>query len=248
MATDLASSQRDMARYLRDPAGEKPPEGIEQRRLDIYRDLIFNNIEGFVSGGFPVLRSLYDEADWVDLVGSFIDSHRCHTPYFLEIGQEFLQFLLEEFTPRDFDPPFIAELAHYEWVELALDVSVEEVPPAREGVDVLAAVPVLSPVAWLLSYHYPVHLIGPGFRPAEAGGPSFLLVYRDREDVVRFMELNPATARLLELLRDNKGASGAQLLRQLEQESGAASQSFSRFGADQLQQFLEQGVVGFAGD
>ena len=95
MAADLASSQRAMARYLRDPAGEEPPRGVEQRRLDIYQNLIFNNIEGFISGGFPVLRSLYDESDWLGLVRAFIDSHRCTTPYFLEIGQEFMQFLLE---------------------------------------------------------------------------------------------------------------------------------------------------------
>jgi hypothetical protein len=247
MAAELAQSQRAMARYLRDPAGEKPPEGVEQRRLDIYRNLIFNNIESFISGGFPVLRSLYDEREWFGLVRAFINSHRCHTPYFLEIGQEFMQFLLEEFAPRDCDPPFIAELAHYEWVELALDVSVEEAPLACEDTDVLTAVPTLSPVAWLLSYQYPVHLIGPGFRPTEEGAPSFLLVYRDRDDAVRFMELNPASARLLELLRDNGAATGAQLLLQLEREQGAAPGTFAEYGAEQLRQFATLAIIGCQG-
>ncbi|MCP4827546.1 MAG: DUF2063 domain-containing protein, partial [Proteobacteria bacterium] len=44
-----------MARYLRDPQNNPPPEDVEQRRLKIYEDLIYNNIEGFISSGFPVL-------------------------------------------------------------------------------------------------------------------------------------------------------------------------------------------------
>lgn len=242
----LADSQLAMARYLRDPEAEQPPAGLEQRRLDIYRNLIFNNIEGFISGGFPVLRSLYEEMDWHGLVRAFIDSHRCHTPYFLEISQEFLQFLLQEYSARDCDPPFIAELAHYEWVELALDVSAESLPQPIDEADVLDAVPVLSPLAWLLSYQYPVHQIGPGFRPAQPGEPCYLVVYRDREDVVRFMELNAVSARLVELLRDNRAASGTELLQRLADELGAERPTIMEFGAEQLRQLSRQSVLGLA--
>ena len=96
-STGLKDSQMQMARYLRDPTKQPPPAGVESRRLKIYEDLIYNNIEGFLSGGFPVLRSLYSHADWHPLVRTFIDQHRCHTPYFLEISQEFLKFLMEGF-------------------------------------------------------------------------------------------------------------------------------------------------------
>jgi len=232
-----------MARYLRDPQKQPPPEGVEPRRLKIYQDLVYNNIEGFISGGFPVLHSLYEDADWHQLVRAFIDQHRCHTPYFLEISQEFLQFLMEDFSLRDCDPPFIAELAHYEWVELALDVSREELPEPAITDDILAAVIRLSPLAWLLSYRFPVHRIGPGFRPVEAEEPTYLVVYRDRDDQVRFMELNAATTRLLELVRDNKMSSGGVLLTLLAKEMNMAEDSVLAFGSDQLQQLLEQSVV-----
>ncbi|NND68688.1 MAG: DUF2063 domain-containing protein, partial [Halioglobus sp.] len=134
-----------MARYLRDPDGNPPPQGVDGRRLKIYRDLIYNNIEGFIRSGFPVLRSLYGDEDWHSMVRQFIDNHRCHSPYFLEISQEFIQFLMEDYSPRPADPPFIAELAHYEWAELALDIAEEELPPAKQVADTLDAVPALSP-------------------------------------------------------------------------------------------------------
>lgn len=236
-------SQLTMARYLRDPQRQPPPAGVEPRRLQIYQDLVYNNIEGFISGGFPVLRSLYDDDDWHRLVRTFIEGHRCHTPYFLEISQEFLQFLMQDYSPRDCDPPFMAELAHYEWVELALDVSQEVLPDAVAIDDMLANPVRLSPLAWLLSYQFPVHRIGPAFRPVVAEQPTYLVVYRDREDTVRFMELNAATARLVELIRDNTTATAGELLVSLAGELGLAEESMLAFGGEQLKQLLEQSVV-----
>lgn len=236
-------SQLTMARYLRDPGHQPPPSGVEARRLKIYEELIYNNIEGFISGGFPVLRSLYNEAEWQGLVRAFIDQHRCQTPYFLQISEEFLEFLSNNFEARPCDPPFIAELAHYEWVELALDVSEEEVPSVAVVTDALGIVPRLSPLAWPLSYQFPVHRIGPGFKPTEAAEPVYLLVYRTSEDDVRFMELNVTTARLLEMIRVNDGATARDLLARLAGELDMAEDAVLTFGAEQLTQLIEQSVV-----
>lgn len=239
----LRESQLEMASYLRNPESSPPPPGIEQRRLDIYQRLVYNNIEGFISNGFPVLRSLYEDEAWHELVREFIDNHRCHTPYFLEISQEFIQFLLEQHQPRDCDPPFLAELAHYEWVELALDVAEEVLPETVAFDDPLTAVLCLSPLAWVLCYQFPVHRLGPGYQPAEAAEPSYLAVYRDATERVRFMELNAVTARLLELCRDSDGASGESLLRTLAGETGMDPATMLEFGAGQLASLLDSGVL-----
>lgn len=243
-APSLRDSQLTMARYLRNPSASPAPSGIEPRRLKIYEELVYNNIEGFISGGFPVLRSLYEDAAWHALVRAFIDRHRCQSPYFLEISREFLEYLAQEHRMRECDPPFIAELAHYEWVELALDVSTEVLPPESppEG-DPLAMVPALSPLAWLLSYRYPVHRIGPAFQPAEPGEPVFLLVFRDAGERVRFVELNAPTARLVELVRDNGGASCRELLTGLAAELGMAEDTVLGFGMQQLDEWRRQSVV-----
>jgi hypothetical protein len=239
----LQLSQMTMARFLRDPDNCPPPAGVEARRLKIYQGLVYNNIEGFISSGFPVLRSLYDNADWHTLVRAFIDQHRCHTPYFLEISQEFLKFLMEIYQGRDCDPPFMAELAHYEWVELALDVSQEELPDVLTSDSTLDAVPALSPLAWLLSYRYPVHRIGPGFRPEESAEPTYLVVYRNRADQVRFMELNATTARLVELVRDNTGKTGRELLGCLAGELNTPVEAILEFGTEQIEQMHAESVM-----
>jgi hypothetical protein len=189
--------------------------------MALYRELLYNNVEGFLSKGFPVIRAITPDAMWHALVRDFFARHRSASPLFREIPEEFLHYLVEERGERPGDPPFLAELAHYEWVEMALALADEAI--AAEGVDaggdLLDGAPVLSPLAWTLGYRYPVHRVAPEFRP-EAEEPTFLLVYRDRDDEVRFLELNPVTARLLELLREAPGSTGRQLLERIAVEIG----------------------------
>ena len=239
----MRQSQLEMAAFLRNPEHNAPPAGLEARRLKIYQDLIYNNIEGFISSGFPVLCSLYSEENWHSLVRLFIEGHRCHSPYFLEISQEFLTFLNERHEPRACDPPFIAALAHYEWVELALDIAEHEAPPLQADKDPTTAVPELSELAWVLSYPFPVHLIGPANQPDEPAEPVFLVVYRDREDKVCFVELNAATARLLELVRENDGDNSVDLLARLAAEMALETTAILEFGLQQLAEFHRLGIV-----
>ena len=58
--------QRELTQFIRNPDASSGLLGIEGRRLDIYRDLFFNNINGFLSNGFPVCRSLYSDSDWAN--------------------------------------------------------------------------------------------------------------------------------------------------------------------------------------
>lgn len=213
--------QLEFAAHIRDPARNPRPADVEERRMAIYRDLFYNNVEGFVSSSFPVLRSLYEDLPWHRLVRSFFTCHRCRTPYFLEIAREFLHYLEHEHKNESSDPPFLLELAHYEWVELALQIDDETVPAHDidpQG-DLLTGIPVLSSLAWPLSYRYPVHRISRDFRPQEPGAePAHLLVLRDRSDRVRFNEINAVTARLLALLRENQSHSGHALLLRIANE------------------------------
>ncbi|WP_346839056.1 putative DNA-binding domain-containing protein [Microbulbifer sp. SAOS-129_SWC] len=237
--------QREFAAHLRAPGSEAPPAGIEARRLALYRELVYNNLESFICSGFPVLRSLYRDADWHALVQDFVARHACRSPYFLQISEEFLDYLQREHRPRACDPPFLLELAHYEWVELALEVGAAEIPAnlASRG-DPLAKIPVLSPLMRSLSYRYPVHRIGVDFRPRQApAAPTFLLVYRDRSDAVGFMEVNAVTARLLELAH-NGDSSGRELLEALARElQWPDPQQLLSFGAGLLCELLEAGVI-----
>jgi len=213
--------QLEFTAHLRDPEMAPRPRDVEQRRMTLYRELLYNNVEGFLAKGFPVIREITPDATWNELVGDFFARHRSASPLFREIPEEFLHYLMNEREERPGDPPFLAELAHYEWVEMALALADEatEAGGVDPGGDLLDGVPVLSSLAWKLGYRYPVHRIAPEFRP-EAEEPTFLLVYRDRDDEIGFLELNPVTARLVELLREAPGSTGRELLERIAVEIG----------------------------
>ncbi len=239
--------QRQLTAHIRNPDGAAAPAGIEPRRLAVYRDLIFNNIESFLSGGFPVLRSLYSEERWQALVRDFIVRHQCHSPYFPELSQEFLLYLQQTRQARPEDPPFLLELAHYEWVELALDIAEDDlalIAADRDG-DLLAELPLVSPLLWSLCYQYPVHLIGPGYQPsAPPEQATYLLVYRDRADEVQFMQSNAVTARLLELLQGASQRSGEQALLALADEmQHPQPRQIVASGLEILQQLRDRDII-----
>ena len=50
--------QYRFAAHLRDPEHQPAPEGLEDRRLKIYRELFYNNVEDFLQTAFPVLRRI----------------------------------------------------------------------------------------------------------------------------------------------------------------------------------------------
>jgi len=222
--SDLPAFQRtqlEFTAHIRDPQARPRPADVEERRMAIYRDVLYRNIEGFIANGFPVLRSLTPDDVWHRRVRRFFADHRCRTPYFARVVEEFLDWLANERGDHPDDPPFILELAHYEWVELDLEISEadRELPPVDHNGDLYDGVPVRSPLTRHLAYRYPVHRIGPDFQPREPDPqPSYLAVYRDRQDQVHFLEINATTYRLLELLQENPGWRGRDALSAIADE------------------------------
>ncbi|WOX04807.1 HvfC family RiPP maturation protein [Microbulbifer pacificus] len=254
-SADFRETQRKFAAHLRKPDENPAPASIEDRRMGIYRDLIYNNIESFIASGFPVLRSILDDEQWHAMVRDFVHRHQSHSPYFLQISEEFLHYLQEERAQSPAsadDPPFMLELAHYEWVELALDVSEEEFPAGLQRnpdrTQLLDWVPVVSPLAWSLSYQFPVHQLGADFQPQQAPpSPTFLVVYRNRADQVGFLEASAATAHLLQLAAgaDTGGANtGRQLLQQLARDMQHPDpDQLLDFGAELLGKLLSLDII-----
>lgn len=213
--------QYQFAAHIRHPERNPAPEGIEDRRLQIYRELFYNNVEGLIANAFPVLRKLSTDTVWHARMRDFYSRHQSHSPYFHELAAEFLRFLEAERGPHADDPAFISELAHYEWVELALSVAEAELTPelADPNGDLMIGAPAISPLAQVLAYAYPVHRIGPDFLPDAPGAePTYVVVYRTRQDEVKFMEVNAVTARLLQLIEESPMESGQALLRRVAVE------------------------------
>ncbi|MCX7555902.1 putative DNA-binding domain-containing protein [Xanthomonadaceae bacterium JHOS43] len=206
----LARQQAMFAAYLRDPE-HCPAPPVASVRIAVYRELFFNNVRDLLAGNFPILHGILGEAEWRALIRDFYREHRCHTPLFPELGREFLAWL----ESRPAQPPFLHELAHYEWIELAL--ALDESDPALPDVDprgdLLEDIPMASPLAWPLAYRFPVHRICVDYQPDTApDAPTFLLLCRDRNDAIHFHRIDGLTHALMLALHANPGSTPGKTL------------------------------------
>ncbi len=216
----LAAYQQAFTAHLRDPDHAPPVAGVSVARQQLYHELVFGNLERVMGNMFPVLKSRVDAPLWQQLVRDFLRMHPMQDPLFQSMPRAFLDFLLAR-GPQSDEPPWLLELAHYEWVEFALSIAPDEDLPAGDA-DLLAGRPRLTPHLWLLQYAWPVQRLRA--ETAEAitlAEPVYLAAWRDGEDRVRFLELAPSAARLLELLGEDVAASGADALRALAVEIDA---------------------------
>ena len=239
--------QYAFAAYIRNPDVSPRPQGVEERRMKIYCELFYNNVEDFIANTFPVLHSVTSDERWHALIRDYFASHRSSTPFFPEMPREFLKYLEHERAFDPDDPPFMLELAHYEWVELALSILDEKIDATHFNAqgDVLTAMPFVSPLVWVLSYRFPVHKIGSDFQPlTPAEQVTHLIVYRDKVDEIHFIEANPVTARLLQLMIDNEGMNGHALLQQIVLElNHPHPDTVINGGLEIMKDFVNRGIL-----
>lgn len=219
----LQPFQRELAAHLRDPAHVRRPPGVPARAAVVYAGLLRNNLRGFVDACFPVARATLGERRWTALVGRYFRRHASHTPYFSRIAGEFAAWAAGAGNAPGM-PPWLPELLHYEWIELAVDTD-----PAVVGSRAEKCLQ-LNPTLRNLAYAWPVHRIGPAYRPRKPQA-AHLLVYRDADDAVRFMEINALTARLLDIIASGPIGPGdaiAVLARDLGHPDADALQAHGR--------------------
>jgi hypothetical protein len=235
--SELLTIQKAFTEHLRDPDHVPVPRGLDARRMGIYSELIFNNVSALLSDFFPVIRTLLSDGQWDKMVRDFFIAHQSQTPYFMELSGEFAQYLAQSQLTNDL-PDFLAELAHYEWIELALYTLDDELPEtALEDIGTSALS--LSTLAAPLAYQYPVHRISRDFQPTSpAEDPAYLLVIRDTEEKVRFFELQPFSFQLLHQIQQNPGLIPEDWLGQTAIEIGIEDRdAFIDNGIDLLKSF-----------
>lgn len=198
----MLQTVRTLTEAVRNPA-LPAPAGLDPQRLAVYRRLVGNNLMSLFSANFPVARTALGDS-FRPLVEDFLREHTAHTPLFTELPMELLQYVAERADPRW---PWLAELLHYEHIELELSLSTASVDLPPPGCVALAAN--VAPLA----YQYPVQQIRADWQPSAPGAlPTLLLAHRDHAGNVQFHALEAAAYLLLSQLQRNGPKQRGQLL------------------------------------
>ncbi|MDT8438094.1 MAG: putative DNA-binding domain-containing protein [Wenzhouxiangellaceae bacterium] len=215
----LAALQKQFSDHIRDPENQDPVDGIEERRLAIYRRLFFNNLSNLFAANFPIARKILANEDWDRLIRAFMVKHRPTNPLFPEIGREFVRFLAEH--PEHYAErwPWLAELCHWQFQATAArndESRLELLDYDPEG-ELLDGIPLVNPTLRMAQYQWPVWTIRANRLP-DALDSMVLAIWRKPDDTLGRMKLNLVTARLLEILQANSTQNGQLCLNQLAGE------------------------------
>ncbi|MBE8167162.1 MAG: DUF2063 domain-containing protein [Shewanella sp.] len=237
--------QNEFMDYIKDPSLPLP-SNMPLKRMTVYRELFFNNVKGFVSNSFPVLQGLYEEDVWLELVQKFFVTHDCHSPIFIEIAQEFLLFLQNEYEPTEHDPVFMLELAHYEWLELVVSVAINTRDLTElMADDILEQGLCLSDSTKVAQYSFDVQHISLDYQPTEPlETPEFFCVFLDSEEDVSFLKLTPLSAQVLSYIEQAGTTKFIEIIQWLEQMYPQMDPAAIQQGCLQLlSQMVEKKIV-----
>ena len=189
--------QLEFAAYIRDPASNPLPQGIDERRMQVYVDNFFRSVRNFLRSTLKRTSKAVGPECWNAMVREFLARHACKSPFFLDMPTEFLEFLLN-FRSEDSDSPFLCELCHFECTELELKYHAATLARDRPQFAEDAEL-VLSPLARPLSYAWNVldeeALSSSAERSSER---TWVILVRDRKHRVRRVHSTMLTHRLLQ--------------------------------------------------
>jgi uncharacterized protein len=240
---DFQRYQIAFTAHIRNPHANKKPAGVVDARMAVYREIVFTNLLNSVASCFPVCRQILGITAWEILVRQFFANHQATTPLFREIPQQLLQFI----ESQTLKPNFIKQLAHYEWAELAVESQATSAQKLSKKVNLMQEIPIFAP-HMLLQYDFAVHQISKKNQPKnnlKLSEKTYLLVYRNADFAVKFIELNAMTFQLLESIEKNNMAGEPALMRLAEHMPELAPEIVLKFGKETLQDLYEkQAIIG----
>lgn len=249
MSRELQAQQRALAAALRDPQASAPA-WMPPQRLALYRRLLLNTVDGMLSRAFAVARSLLDAAQWQALVAGFHAQLRSDDPQLRHLPTTFLRWLQNDAEVRMALPPWWTALCAYEQVDFELTAQPFDWPDdaALDDATLTARLldgPVrLSALAQVFESAWPVHRIDAAFASAHREPPpqpTRLLIWRDRRDAVRFMEIDIATVLLLQAAQGTH--SGREQLQALAATLQQPADAVVDAGAQLLSRLYRQQIV-----
>lgn len=207
--------------------------GTRQKGLDQYRRLIRNNIHNAMVQAFPIAFTVLSETRWSTLIDDFHAHHSAVTPQVWKLPLEFYSFVKANNYTDKFSLPFLNDLLHFEWIEIAVHTMEDQAPrPFCQEGDTLSDIIVVAPEYRMIRLKYPVHL----YAAEEAlhhPGDYFLLIFRTSDFDVQFVDLPALHAFYFEQI------AGGNTVREILKEVARSSNSILNTME------LKQNILGF---
>lgn len=192
-ASTFQTTQQQFCNWIREPSAEQI-KICDLERMQIYRDLLFNNMCSFINLVYPIARSILPVDQWQLLLEEFFQKAKCQSPFYNDISLQFRDYLTENRHSVLSQYPWLEELLQFEWLELYLDtLEIEDINIVEKTTWQLRH------KVWVLVYRYPVYAWTVDTTLADTEVmPSAIMVWRDNQDKICLERLSPLFAMLIE--------------------------------------------------
>lgn len=174
--------------------------GLDPKRLLLYRKLVRRGLASAVKLEIPRTAARLGAA-WDTYVSRFFDEELPRSHYLRDVAFELVAWAAPLWAADPSVPAYVVDLARHELV--AFEVACEPRAPRPTGLDLSLERGVrFHPAGRLRRYDHAVHRLAEELdaRDAPAREPTALLAYRDAEHDVRYLELTPLAAAVIERL------------------------------------------------
>jgi hypothetical protein len=173
-------------------------------RLALYRRLVRNNLLGVTAKMLPRTRArlnAFANGAFDETFDSFLAEVGPRSHFLRDVPQEFLTWAAPRWVLRGDIPRYLADLAAHELIEFQMAAAPVAGTPRLAEVSLDRGL-VFAEAKRLVRYDYRVHALPDDLedRSEPHAGHVSLLVYRSAEHAVRFLELTPLAATILERL------------------------------------------------
>lgn len=194
--------QHELANYCK--SGQlKPIVGAKQDRLHNYRRLIYNIIDDAIESAYPIVRSFLDESQWNEMIDAFVLEHKCQHPQIMYMPGELIDFAKLKNYSTKFELPWLIDLLNFEWVEVIVHTMKDQtIGDFKSDGDFKNQPLAFSPYFQLLELEYPIHKLRTRDINTEKGN-YFMLVYRQENGTVQYLELNQLTYFIVQEMNEN---------------------------------------------
>lgn len=117
----LFTNEKERQQFLQSTATEYATfqniQSLPKAPVVIYADLLKSTADGVMSSIFPAIRSCFSEDQWIDLLEHYLPAYPASHYRLNFIARDFSRYL-EQLSP---EKPWLAEIADYEYQELAVE-------------------------------------------------------------------------------------------------------------------------------
>lgn len=240
LSDDFRQYQFALARHLRDPLGVPAPQGVRAREVLACTQEMAHNLNELLMPAFANTRAVLGEDLWQHTLRLFLHDAPTHAPWATSAQEAYVKFLGHNSLVQHL-PPWLEDLAHFEWLQSAVAAARVMWPAHDPQGDLLEACVVLNPTHVEVMYDWPVQRISLAHKPLEMQ-PTYVSVLRDLRDKVCVVESSKFRRHLLDLLRQGQtGAQAFEVIGQWLDHPDIAT--FTQEGSIVLKQLQREGVV-----